>query len=101
LNCIVRGHYTTRFVYGRRGEPLSPAAEAATQKLCAAAETLLADNNPNLFGQWCIADTDLALMLKRLILNGDPVPAKLIDYAARQWERPSVQRWLKLDRPAL
>ena len=98
----IRQERSTEVVfYGRRGAPLSPAAEAAAHKLYAAAETLLAQNNANLFGQLCIADTDLALMLNRLILNGDPVPAKLIDYAARQWERPSVQRWLELDRPAL
>jgi glutathione S-transferase len=47
------------------------------------------------------ADTDLALMLNRLILNGDSVPTRLIDYAARQWERPSVQKWVELIRPPL
>jgi glutathione S-transferase len=26
-----------------------------------------------MFGEWCIADTDLALMLNRLVLNGDAV----------------------------
>jgi glutathione S-transferase len=40
-------------------------------------------------------------MLNRLILNGDPVPSELVDYATRQWERPSVQRWIELNRPPL
>jgi glutathione S-transferase len=58
-------------------------------------------NPANLFGEWSIADVDLALMLNRLILNGDRVPAALVDYAQRQWQRPSVQAWVNLPRPAL
>lgn len=84
--------------YGRSGAPLSPAAEAAVQKLYSAAEVLLSGDASNLFGKWCIADTDLALMLNRLVLNGDSVPTRLMEYAACQWERPSVQRWVELSR---
>ncbi len=87
--------------YGCQGEPLSPQAEAAASKLIEAAQALLADGRDCLFGQWSIADVDLALMLNRLILNGDPVPARLVDYARRQWQRPAVQEWLQLPRPAL
>jgi glutathione S-transferase len=87
--------------YGVSCAPLTPVAQAAAQRLFSAAEALLAGNGPNLFGSWCIADTDLALMLNRLVLNGDPVPARLKDYAAYQWERPSVKRWLELERPAI
>jgi len=54
-----------------------------------------------LFDAWCIADVDLALMLNRLVLNGDAVPARLADYAKRQWERPSVRAWVTLPRPPL
>jgi glutathione S-transferase len=54
-----------------------------------------------LFDNWCIADTDLALMLNRLILNGDDVPDDLASYAARQWQRASVQLWINLNRPPL
>jgi glutathione S-transferase len=87
--------------YGYRGAPLTPAANAAAQKLFSAATALLSADTADLFGTWCIADTDLALMLNRLILNGDPVPSELVDYATRQWERPSVQRWIELNRPPL
>lgn len=98
----IRQERSTEVVfYGRSAAPLGAEAEAAVQKLYSAAETLLSGNTPNLFGKWCIADTDLALMLNRLILNGDPVPGRLMDYAARQWERPSVQRWVELSRPPL
>jgi glutathione S-transferase len=50
----------------------------------------------NLFGEWSIADTDLALMLNRLVLNGDDVPERLQEYAAFQWQRASVQRFIAL-----
>ena len=87
--------------YGQKMPPLSPDAEAAAAKLISAAHTLLAGNSPYLFGEWSIADVDLAVMLNRLILNGDSVPAELVDYAHRQWQRPSVQAWVNLKRPAL
>ena len=48
-----------------------------------------------------IADVDLAVMLNRLILNGDAMPAQLVAYAQRQWQRPSVREWVELRRPAL
>jgi glutathione S-transferase len=98
----IRQERSTEVVFYRvPGAPLTPAARAAVQKLLSAAEALLSGDEPNLFGTWCIADTDLALMLNRLILSGDPVPTRLIDYAAYQWERPSVQRWVELNRPPL
>ena len=87
--------------YGVTSGPLSPAAEAATRKLFAAAQALLADGREHLFGQWSIADVDLALMLNRLVLNGDTVPPVLAQYARRQWQRPAVQEWLGFQRPPL
>ena len=87
--------------YGQKMPPLSPDAEAAAAKLISAAHTLLAGNSPYLFGEWSIADVDLAVMLNRLILNSDSVPAALVEYAQRQWQRPSVQAWVQQQRPAL
>ncbi|WP_050469735.1 glutathione transferase [Herbaspirillum chlorophenolicum] len=80
--------------YGEGFAPLSAAAKAAADKLTAAAQTLLAGKD-NLFGEWCIADTDLAVMLNRLALHGDPLPEPLQQYAKRQWQRPSVQQWVR------
>lgn len=74
---------------------LSDEARAAADKLFVAAESWLGDSTEHLFGQWSIADTDLALMLNRLVMNGDDVPEKLAQYARRQWQRPSVQRWVR------
>jgi glutathione S-transferase len=87
--------------YGVRRETLSAQAMAAAQTLFDAAQTLLHEGHDNLFGAWCIADTDLALMLNRLVLHGDAVPEKLAAYARRQWQRPSVQRWVNRARPPL
>lgn len=81
--------------------PLSATAAQAAHKLFKAADTLLPHNGDHLFDAWCIADVDLALMLNRLVLNGDAVPQRLADYAKRQWERASVQAWVKLPRPPL
>lgn len=87
--------------YGQKSGLLSPAAVAATRKLFSAAQALLADGSEHLFGQWSIADVDLALMLNRLVLNGDAVPPALVAYAQRQWQHPAVQEWVALQRPAL
>ena len=72
--------------------PLSPAAQAAAAKLLQIAGELV--QGEHLFGAWSIADTDLALMLLRLIKSGEPVPPVLRDYALAQWQRPGVQQWL-------
>ena len=81
-------------------KPLSGTARKAADKLFHAADRLLGAESPNLFGEWSIADTDLAIMLQRLVANDDGVPDKLARYAKRQWQRPSVQRWVLLERPA-
>lgn len=60
------------------------------------AEKLLASDAEFLFGSWSIVDAELALMLQRLIQNGDAVSQRLKDYALQQWQRPSVQKWLAL-----
>ena len=87
--------------YGPTKAALSAEAMASADKLFFAAESLLPTNAENLFGQWCIADVDLALMLNRLVLNGDSVPGRLAAYARRQWQRPSVQLWVNQKRPPL
>jgi glutathione S-transferase len=74
--------------YGAKKPTLSPEGLRAANKLLSVAQSLLTKNSSNkfsehLFDEWCIADTDLALMLNRLILNGDAVPDDLANYAAR------------------
>jgi glutathione S-transferase len=97
----LRAERSTEVVfYGPTDKPLSAAGQAAADKLIAAASQLL-EGREQLFDAWSVADTDLALTLNRLILNGDAVPEALRLYAARQWQRPSVQEWLKFERPPL
>lgn len=87
--------------YGQKYPPLSAEAKAAADSLIFFAESLLPPGAENLFGEWSIADTDLALMLNRLVMHGDEVPARLRDYAQHQWQRASVQSWVHQKRPAL
>lgn len=98
----IRQERSTEVVfYGPTNTPLSPAARESAEKLFFAAESLLKVGFENLFDQWSIADVDLALMLNRLVLNGDPVPERLAAYAKRQWQRPTVQLWVNQRRPPL
>jgi glutathione S-transferase len=98
----IRQERSTEVVfYGSKMPPLSSAAQESAQKLFSAAESLLVDDSENLCGQWCIADVDLAVMLNRLIMNGDSVPERLIAYTQRQWLRPTVQLWINQTRPPL
>jgi glutathione S-transferase len=86
---------------GARRSPLSAAASGAAEKLFSAALRWLETRGENLFGDWSIADVDLAMMLQRLIAHGDPVPDRLVDYATHQWRRPTVQQWVRHERPPL
>lgn len=78
--------------------PLSDSARVAAEHLFEAATALLKDHHLSLFGQWCIADTDLALMLNRLVANGDQVPDPLVEYVQHQWQRSSVRAWIQQSR---
>lgn len=84
---------TETVFYGAAGQPLSDAAHAAAAKLLRVADCLVAAGESCLFGDWSIADTDLAVMLRRL--SQDDLPAALRDYADAQWQRPSIQEWLE------
>jgi glutathione S-transferase len=85
---------TTSVFIHRVTKPLSETAQAARRRLLAACERLLKPGQNTLFGAWCLADTDLALMLQRLNLNGDELPQAVKAYAEANWSRPSVVKWL-------
>lgn len=72
---------------------LSVAAQDSVVTLFAALDDLLKTNSLNLFNEWSIVDTDLALMINRLVMNGDTVPDKFAAYARHQWQRESVCQW--------
>jgi glutathione S-transferase len=86
---------------GSKRPALSERGREACNTLFSAALTLLEGRTDNLFGEWCIADVDLAMMLQRLVAHGDLVPKRLIDYATHQWNRPSVAQWIHKERPHL
>jgi glutathione S-transferase len=92
---------TVVIFYGAKKAPLSVDAQAEVNKFLATAQTLLDSGSDNLFGEWCIADLDLAIMLNRLILHGDQVPERLVEYAHRQWMHPVAQLWVTKPRPPL
>lgn len=91
---------TTTMFYARAESPLSAAGEAAAAKLLRVAELVVPQGSGSLFGAWSQADSDLAFMLHRLILNGHAVPAKIRAYAEREWQRPSVQEFVTHERAA-
>jgi glutathione S-transferase len=98
---VVRKERPFDLVYfGKKDTPLSDEARAATDRLFHVADRLLAEGAEHLFGDWSIADTDLAIMLNRLVANGDPVPARLAAYVRRQWDRDSVRAWMDIERKA-
>ncbi len=97
----IRVERSTEVVFLKRTPaPLSEAAQVAAAKLFSAVEALLPISQQYLFGAWSIADTDLALMLNRLLFAGDEVPPRMAAYAQAQWQRPSVQEWLNMPRSA-
>jgi glutathione S-transferase len=86
--------------FGKKDNPLSAEALAAVDRLFFVADRLLQKGADHLFGDWSIADTDLAIMLNRLVANGDQVPARLAAYVRRQWDRDSVRAWMDIERAA-
>lgn len=93
LGALRQERPTETVFYGQAGQPLSDAAHAASAKLIQVASYLIGVGQTALFDDWCIADLDLAVMLKRLAL--DDLPDPLRAYADAQWQRPSVQTWLE------
>ncbi|KRC77605.1 glutathione S-transferase [Achromobacter sp. Root83] len=93
LGALRQERPTETVFYGKAGQPLSDAAHAAAAKLIHVASLLVGVDQTALFDTWSIADTDLAVMLKRLSL--DDLPDPLRAYADAQWQRPSVQKWLE------
>src|SRR5580658_146790 len=81
---------THTMFYARSQHPLSAAAHHVAERLVEVSEALVAPGAGSIASQWSIADAELAFMLHRLILNGDPVPPRIEAYARAQWARPSV-----------
>ena len=90
---------TVTMFYRFRLKPLSEAAARDAAKLIRIAEQLIPSNNGPLFGAWCLADSELAFMLHRLILSRETVPPRVRAYAEAEWARPSVRAFVEHSRP--
>ncbi|WP_095132934.1 glutathione transferase [Pseudomonas sp. Irchel s3h14] len=98
---VIRKERPADLIYfGKKDTPLSDDALAAVDRLFFVADRLLEGGAEHLFGDWSIADTDLAIMLNRLVANGDQVPSRLAAYVHRQWDRDSVRAWMDIERAA-
>jgi glutathione S-transferase len=98
---VIRKERPADLIYfGKKDTPLSDDALAAVDRLFFVADRLLEGGAEHLFGDWSIADTDLAIMLNRLVANGDQVPSRLAAYVRRQWDRDSVRAWMDIERKA-
>jgi len=90
---------TVTMFYRFELQPLSGPAQRDAERLVRVAGQLVPEGGGPLFGEWTLVDAELAFMLHRLILNGDPVPGRVADYARAQWARPSVREFAEHARP--
>ncbi len=80
--------------------PLTDAGRSAAEKVVRIASAVIPDGGGPLFGgAWCIADTDLAMMLWRLSKTEYELPTKVRAFAEAQWARASVQEFAGMSRP--
>lgn len=80
--------------------PLTDDGKRAAEKVVAVADRLLPSGGGGLFPSWCIADTDLAMMLWRLSRTGYPLPSKHRAFADAEWTRPAVREFVDQPRAA-
>ena len=90
---------TTTIFYSPTDAPLTSAGRADADKLIHVADLLIPEEGTSLFGGWSIADSDLALMLQRLLSNGHELRPKVRRYVEVQWARPSVREFVERERP--
>ncbi len=90
----------TMFYSASRPRPLSGPASRDVERLVHVAEQLVPADGGPLFGAWALVDAELAFMLHRLIMKGDPIPERIAAYARAQWARPSVREFVEHARPA-
>lgn len=97
----LREERDSRLIFYPRADipPLSRLAERQAANLIAVVERLAPSAEGALFGEWCIADVDVAFMLMRLVRTGHEVPAAVRAYAEAVWRRPSVREYVDHARP--
>ena len=85
----------TSTVFGRpNARPMPDKAREEAAELERIALAVVPEDRTTLFADWCIADSDLALMLMRLVANQDPLDRRLTNYALAQFDRKSARRFV-------
>ena len=92
---------TSTIWFARATKPLSEKAQEVAKRFLDSVSPLIKPGATSLFGSFCIADADLAVMLQRLNLNGEPLPAHLKVYCESVWHRASLSKWHALSRGAM
>lgn len=82
----------------RAKQPLSSDAQDEVTEWLSFLSKTGAIQRGTLFSEWSIADAETALMLQRLLKNGDRVPSEWRDYAELQWGRASVRPFVEHSR---
>jgi glutathione S-transferase len=100
LTALRQERSTDTMFFAKATAPLSAKGQADAEALIRVVSAVLPDGRTQLFGNWSIADADMAFCLQRLGLNGYPLPAKLRAFVDAQWARPSVQGFVQHPRPA-
>jgi glutathione S-transferase len=91
----VREERSTATFFGTaRPAPFTPGGRAAAERLVRIAERFLPPGAQHVAGDFTVADADLALLLQRLVHNGDPCPERLAAYAGAVFQRASIRAWL-------
>jgi glutathione S-transferase len=98
LGALRAARPTSSFFLGEAVAPLTPDARAAADKLVAFTEAVLPPGAAFIGGTFSPGDADLALMLQRLVANGDPCPERLATWARTIFARPSIRAWLSKTR---
>lgn len=99
LTALRRARPSDSIFFEHVSTPLDLAAQTDVEKLVRVATELVIDTGA-VADEFSIADADLAFTLMRLHANGDELPPVLALYAEKVWQRPSVNAWVTLARPA-
>jgi len=89
---------TSSLFQGEAVKPFTAEGRASADRLVSIALRLLPEGGAFISGAFTPADADLALMLQRLVHNGDPCPDRVASYARTVFARPSVREWLSKTR---
>jgi glutathione S-transferase len=87
---------TESFLKGAMVHPLTARAVQARDRLLRIAGRLVGEGRSSIATNFSIADADLAMMLMRLLANGEAMPESLTSYTRAVFRRPSVAKFLAL-----